>query len=41
MPTHIFKDWSGQPDELIAEKFQVSEKSLRKRRVEIAREIQE
>jgi Zn-dependent peptidase ImmA (M78 family) len=41
MPTHIFKDWSGQPDELIAEKFQVSEKSLRKRRVEIAREVQE
>jgi hypothetical protein len=33
--------WSSQPDELIAEKFQVSEKALQKRRIEIAREIQE
>jgi Zn-dependent peptidase ImmA (M78 family) len=41
MPTHIFKNWSSQPDKIIAEKFRVSEKSLRKRRVEIAREIQE
>jgi Zn-dependent peptidase ImmA (M78 family) len=41
MPTHFFKDWSSQSDEQIAEKFHVSEKSLRKRRIEIAREIQE
>jgi hypothetical protein len=40
MPTSLFKDWSSHPDELIAEKFHVSEKSLQKRRIEIAREIQ-
>jgi Zn-dependent peptidase ImmA (M78 family) len=40
MPTHIFKNLSDQPDEVISRKFCVSEKSVQKRRIELANEIQ-
>jgi Zn-dependent peptidase ImmA (M78 family) len=39
MPTQLFKEYSSQPDEIIAKKFKVSEKSLQKRRREIIHEI--
>jgi Zn-dependent peptidase ImmA (M78 family) len=39
MPTHLFYEFSNLPDEMIANKFNVSEKSLRKRRAEIIHEI--
>jgi hypothetical protein len=41
MPTCLFKEWSGQPDEVIAKKFNVSEKSLQKRRREIIQELKQ
>jgi Zn-dependent peptidase ImmA (M78 family) len=41
MPTHIFYELSSHPDEIIASRFHVSEKSLRKRRTEIIHEIKQ
>jgi hypothetical protein len=41
MPTHLFAEWSSRSDEAIAKKFNVSEKSLQKRRREIIQEIKQ